>query len=109
MNVGGGGSKEAYIAVFVDGKQVFAQEQPYIHRLTRLGVLAAGDREGRDGCDQKQTAAALDEVVLDVVNHDLQAGRYAITGLDNERNPPRFSDGGDPREFNPNALQYYVR
>ena len=44
-----------------------------------------------------------------VVYHDLAARRYAVTGLDNDRGPPRFRDGGDPREFNPNALQYYVR
>ena len=44
-----------------------------------------------------------------LVYHDLIARRYAITGLDNGRNPPVFSEGGDPREFNPNALQYYVR
>ncbi len=43
------------------------------------------------------------------VYHDLIARRYAITGLDNARKPPRFKEGGDPREFNPNALQYYVR
>jgi hypothetical protein len=41
--------------------------------------------------------------------HDLAARRYTVGGLDNQRNPPRFRDGGNPREFNPNALQYYVR
>jgi hypothetical protein len=44
-----------------------------------------------------------------LVYHDLIARRYTITGLDNGRGPPVFTDGGDPREFNPNALQYYVR
>jgi hypothetical protein len=44
-----------------------------------------------------------------LVYHDLVARRYTVTGLDNERGPPVFSDGGDPREFNPNALQYFVR
>jgi hypothetical protein len=43
------------------------------------------------------------------VYHDLQERRYTVTGLDNGRNPPRFYEGGNPREFNPNALQYYVR
>jgi hypothetical protein len=43
------------------------------------------------------------------VYHDLIARRYAIVGLDNGRKPPRFKEGGDPREFNPNALQYYAR
>ena len=41
--------------------------------------------------------------------HDLAERRYTVGGLDNQRNPPRFREGGDPREFNPNALQYYVR
>jgi hypothetical protein len=44
-----------------------------------------------------------------LVWHDLVARRYTVNGLDNSRKPPRFQDGGDPREFNPNALQYYVR
>ena len=44
-----------------------------------------------------------------LVWHDLDERRYTIGGLDNARQPPRFMEGGDPREFNPNALQYYVR
>ena len=44
-----------------------------------------------------------------LVYHDLIARRYTVTGIDNARKPPRFREGGDPREFNPNALQYYVR
>ncbi len=44
-----------------------------------------------------------------LVYHDLKARRYTITGLDNDLNPPLFREGGDPREFNPNALQYYLR
>jgi hypothetical protein len=41
--------------------------------------------------------------------HDLQADRYLVMGLDNERAPYRFSEGSDPREFSPNALSYFVR
>jgi hypothetical protein len=41
--------------------------------------------------------------------YDLRANRYLVTGLDNERNPYRFSEGSDPREFSPNALTYFVR
>jgi hypothetical protein len=41
--------------------------------------------------------------------YDLRAGRYLVTGLDNERNPYEFSEGSDAREFSPNALTYYVR
>lgn len=43
------------------------------------------------------------------VFHDLSQRRYFVTGLDNGRNPPRFSEEIDPREFSPNALLYYVR
>ena len=48
------------------------------------------------------------ESTLDV-HHDLQARRYLAVGLDNGRTPPRFANDGDPREFSPNALLYYVR
>jgi hypothetical protein len=44
-----------------------------------------------------------------LVYHDLRARRYLAQGLDNRRNMFRFSEGGDPREFSPNALLYYIR
>jgi hypothetical protein len=43
------------------------------------------------------------------VFHDLRERRYLVNGLDNDRNAYRFSEGGDPREFTPSALLYYVR
>jgi hypothetical protein len=43
------------------------------------------------------------------VYYDLQQQRYLVAGLDNERNPYQFSDEADPREFSPNALNYYIR
>jgi hypothetical protein len=43
------------------------------------------------------------------VFYDFQAERYLAEGLDNGRRPPRFAADGDPREFSPNALTYYVR
>jgi hypothetical protein len=43
------------------------------------------------------------------VYYDLLADRYLVTGLDNARQPYRFSEGSDPREFSPNALTYFVR
>jgi hypothetical protein len=43
------------------------------------------------------------------VFHDLQASRYFVDDLDNGRQPWRFFEGADPREFSPNALLYYVR
>jgi hypothetical protein len=43
------------------------------------------------------------------VFHDLKANRYLVSGLDNARGPYEFSEKGDPREFSPNALAYFVR
>lgn len=43
------------------------------------------------------------------VFHDLRSQRYLVDGLDNARKPWRFFDDGDPREFSPNSLLYYVR
>jgi len=43
------------------------------------------------------------------VYQDLEQDRYLVTGLDNDRNTYRFSEGSDPREFSPNALMYDVR
>ena len=43
------------------------------------------------------------------VYHDLKARRYLVNGLDNQRNMYRFSDKGNPKNFSPNALNYYVR
>jgi hypothetical protein len=46
--------------------------------------------------------------VLEVF-YDLRERRYLANGIDNDRNVYRFSEGGDPREFTPNALLYYVK
>ncbi|MGD8852340.1 MAG: DUF1329 domain-containing protein [Gammaproteobacteria bacterium] len=43
------------------------------------------------------------------VYYDLKAERYLVSGLDNQRNPYRFSEDADPREFSPNALSFYIR
>ena len=43
------------------------------------------------------------------VYHDLKARRFFATGLDNSRRPPDYAGEGNPREFSPNALSYYVR
>jgi len=79
----------------------------------QIGLAESYDREGRLWRVNEAHALNLYEVPLLwstlLVYHDLFARRYAITGLDNARKPPLFKEGGDPREFNPNALQYYVR
>jgi hypothetical protein len=43
------------------------------------------------------------------VHHDLRDRRYFAFGFDVGLAAPRFEEGGDPREFSPNALLYYVR
>ena len=43
------------------------------------------------------------------VYHDLRERRYFAFGIDVGLTAPRFEEGGDPREFSPNALLYYVR
>jgi len=43
------------------------------------------------------------------VYHDLRERRMLVVGLDEGLAAPRFEQGGDPREFSPNALLYYVR
>ncbi len=45
---------------------------------------------------------------LDVF-YDLLDGRYFVEGLNNKRRPLVFEEEGDPREFSPNALRYFVR
>lgn len=41
--------------------------------------------------------------------YDLRNHRYLVEGLDNGRGPYRFTTTADPREFTPNALNYYLR
>ena len=41
--------------------------------------------------------------------YDLKARRYLVSGLDNRRLTYRFSETGNPKNFSPNALNYYVR
>jgi hypothetical protein len=43
------------------------------------------------------------------VYYDLIAQRFLVSGMDNDRNPYRFSETADPREYSPNALNYYIR
>lgn len=79
----------------------------------QIGLAESYDQSGR--LWRVNEAHALNHYEVPVhwstllVWHDLFARRYTIGGLDNARQAPRFTEGGDPREFNPNALQYYVR
>ena len=79
----------------------------------QIGLAESYDSQGRLWRVNEAHAINLYDVPVLwdtlAVYHDLAARRYTASGLDNSRNPPRFQEGGDPREFNPNALQYYVR
>jgi hypothetical protein len=79
----------------------------------QIGLAESYDREGELWRVNEAHAVNLYDVPVLwttlIAYHDLRARRYTATGLDNSRNPPRFREGADPREFNPNALQLYVR
>ena len=79
----------------------------------QIAVAESYDRDGRLWRVNESHALNYYEVpVLSTtleVYHDLAKGRYFVTGLDNDRNPYRFSEGSDPREFSPNALAYELR
>ena len=79
----------------------------------QIALAESYDHEGRLWRANEAHALNFYEVPVHwstmLVFHDLRVRRYAVSGLENDRNPPRFGEGGDPREFNPNALQYYVR
>jgi len=79
----------------------------------QIAVADAWDREGR--LWRVNEAHALNYYEVPVlwstleVFHDLRARRYLVNGIDNDRNVNRFSEEGDPRDFTPNALLYYVK
>jgi hypothetical protein len=79
----------------------------------QIAVAESYDRDGRLWRVNESHALNYYEVpvlwtTLEVY-HDLAKGRTFVTGLDNDRNAYRFSEGSDPREFSPNALAYEVR
>jgi hypothetical protein len=95
-------------------KHVYSKRVFYLDEDSwQIAVAESYDHEGQLWRVNEAHALNLYEVpvlwdTLEVY-HDLSERRYAVSGLDNGRNPPRFREGGDPREFNPNALLYYVR
>ena len=97
-----------------DANHIYSRRIFYLDEDSwQIGLAESYDDEGRLWRVNEAHALNLYDVPLLwstlLVYHDLLARRYAITGLDNASHPPRFAEGGDPREFNPNALQYYVR
>jgi hypothetical protein len=95
-------------------KHIYSRRVFYIDEDSwQIAVAESYDRDGKLWRVNEAHALQLGEVpvlssTLDVF-HDLQQRRYLVNGLDNARNPWRFSAGSDPREFSPNALSYDIR
>jgi hypothetical protein len=95
-------------------KHVYSRRVFYVDEDSwQIAVAESYDLEGRLWRVNEAHAVAVREVPVLVstleVFHDLRQQRYLANGLDNERQPWRFSAGSDPREFSPNALSYDVR
>ena len=97
-----------------DMKHVYSRRVFYVDEDS--WQIAVADNYDHDGALWRTSEAhALNYYEVPVlwstleVYHDLQKQRYLVGGLDNQRNPYRFSDAADPREFTPNALNYYIR
>ncbi len=95
-------------------KHIYSRRTFYVDEDSwQIAVAESYDAQGRLWRVNEAHALSYYEVpvlwtTLEVF-HDLQAGRYLVTGLDNARRTYRFTEGSDPREFSPNALTYYVR
>lgn len=114
------GRYERHRVWVVEGRLKEGERHVYSRRVFYLDedswqvlVTESYDRDGRLWRVAEAHALNYYEVPLlwDTlqVYHDLQERRYFIAGLDIGLTAPRFEDGGDPREFTPNALLYYVR
>ena len=97
-----------------DARHIYGRRVFYIDEDTwQIAVADSYDMEGN--LWRVNEAHALSFYTVPVtwttleVFHDLQQQRVLVNGLDNRRRPHRFLDKGDPREFNPNALIYYLR
>ncbi len=95
-------------------KHIYSRRVFYIDEDSwQIAVMDSYDMDGR--LWRTAEAHALNYYEVPVlwstleVYYDLEAQRYLVSGLDNSRNPYRFSDTADPREFSPNALNYYIR
>jgi len=95
-------------------KHIYSRRVFYIDEDSwQIAVVDSYDKDGK--LWRTAEAHALNYYEVPVlwstleVYYDLEAERYLVSGLDNSRNPYRFSDTADPREFSPNALNYYVR
>ena len=97
-----------------DAEHIYSRRVFYLDEDSwQIALAESYDDEGR--LWRVNEAHALNHYEVPVlwhtllVFHDLAARRYAINGVDNARHAPSFRDVAEPREFSPNALQYYVR
>jgi hypothetical protein len=97
-----------------DARHIYGRRVFYIDEDTwQISVADSYDLEGN--LWRVNEAHALNFYTVPVtwttleVFHDLRERRVLVNGLDNGRRPYRFLDKGDAREFNPNALIYYLR
>ena len=95
-------------------KHIYSRRVFYIDEDSwQIAVMDSYDKDGK--LWRTAEAHALNYYEVPVlwstleVYYDLQEQRDLVSGLDNSRNPYRFSESADPREFSPNALNYYIR
>jgi hypothetical protein len=95
-------------------KHIYSRRVFYIDEDSwQIAVMDSYDQDGK--LWRTAEAHALNYYEVPVlwstleVYYDLQEQRYLVSGLDNSRNPYRFSESANPREFSPNALNYYIR
>jgi hypothetical protein len=104
----------------VEGRLKAGQRHVYSRRVFYLDedswqILVSESYDSKGGLWRLAEAHALNYYDVPVlwdtlqVYHDLRERRYFVFGLDVGLTAPRFEEGGDPREFSPNALLYYVR
>jgi 2-hydroxychromene-2-carboxylate isomerase len=84
------------VAELQDGRQVFAEEQPHIHRLTRLGVLAEEAGHGIEFADE--VSRLIWGGQRDWNEGDHLAGAAARAGIDLEKLDIRAKEEGERLE-----------
>ena len=104
----------------VEGRLKAGQRHVYSRRVFYVDedswqILVSDSYDAAGGLWRVAEAHALNYYDVPVpwdtlqVFHDLREQRYFAFGIDVGLTAPRFEEGGDPREFSPNALLYYVR
>jgi Protein of unknown function (DUF1329) len=95
-------------------KHIYSRRVFYVDEDSwQIAVSDSYDQDGRLWRTAEAHAMNFYEMPLQwttmEVYYDFEQRRYLVMGLDNGLLPYRFSDSADPREFTPNALNYYIR